>query len=286
MRVLLNIFRRKAAPAAPADPEEYRRVRRLADSVPSWWHSIDLGQGVVTPGSKTAEVLRREVEAHRYPDLRGKDVLDVGAWDGYFSFDAERRGAARVVALDHYVWALDAQARDHYWRACRQAGVTPKDCHLVPQLWRYDALPGKRGFDAAREALRSKVEAVVGDFQTMDLAGLGAFDVVFFFGVLYHVRHPLAALERVAELTRELAIIETSAVIVPGYGDVPLCEFFEDDGLSGDRTNWWAPNVKGLEALCRAAGFRRVEVVSRPPRTWALRKREVARCRITAHAWK
>lgn len=75
-----------------------------------WWHSIDLA-GVVTPGGKSAARLAQEWAAMDVPDLTGKSVLDIGAWDGYFSFRAEQAGAREVVALDHYVWSIDREGR-------------------------------------------------------------------------------------------------------------------------------------------------------------------------------
>ncbi len=280
---------RFTAPGAPApvsrltDPAEHARVRALAESYGCWWHSIDLGQGVVTPGHKTPEVLRLEVERQRWPDLRGKSVLDIGAWDGFFSFEAERRGASRVVALDHYIWSVDIARANAYHEKCRAEGTARQDYQTLPDVWHPDTLPGQRGFNLAREALRSKVEPVVGDFMEIDLAPLGTFDMVLFLGVLYHVRHPLLALERVCRLTKELAVIETEAVALPGFEGRALCEFFEADGLYGDPTNWWAPNAKALEGLCRAAGFRRAEVLTTAP---AGRPGQVVRYRATAHAWK
>jgi tRNA (mo5U34)-methyltransferase len=155
----------------------------------------------------------------------------------------------------------------------------------VPGLYRPDTLPGKRGFDLAREALRSRVEPVVGDFMEMDLAPLGAFDVVLFLGVLYHMPHPLAALERVCRLTGELAVIETEALALPGFEGRAVCEFFEGDELGADPTNWWVPNAKALEGLCRAAGFRRAEVLCVPAEA-TLPRGEVYGYRAIAHAWK
>jgi tRNA (mo5U34)-methyltransferase len=76
-------------------------LEQIAQSVPFWWHSIDLGQGVVTKGYKSIEGLEHELKVLRLPDLSGKTVLDIGAYDGFFSFEAERRGAARTVALEH-----------------------------------------------------------------------------------------------------------------------------------------------------------------------------------------
>src|SRR5204862_2206249 len=114
----------------------------------NWFHSIELEPGFVTPGRADTSA---QIPRLHLPDLRGKSVLDVGAWDGYFSFEAERQGAARVVALDTWVWRENK-----------------------------DRPPRKRGFDIAREALGSTVEACVADFTTVDLDELGVFDVVLF----------------------------------------------------------------------------------------------------------
>jgi tRNA (mo5U34)-methyltransferase len=234
-------------------PHNKTELEKMAESVGFWWHSIDLGQGVVTKGFKTPETLRYELESLRLPDLRDKTVLDIGAWDGFFSFEAERRGARRVVAVDHYVWSLDLPKHSQYWRECK-----PGDAN-----WQPEKLPGKRGYDTARRALDSKVETVVGDFMTMDLEPLGTFDVVFFLGVLYHMENPLASLRRVASLSNGVAVIETHAIVVPGYEHLEICEFYSSNQLGGDFSNWWGPNLKALEGMCRAAGFARVEVVSR-----------------------
>ena len=82
-------------------------LEQMVESAGTWWHSIDLGQGVVTPGKKSARFLAKELHSLQLPDLTGKSVLDIGAFSGFYSFEAERRGAARVVALDHYVWSID-----------------------------------------------------------------------------------------------------------------------------------------------------------------------------------
>jgi tRNA (mo5U34)-methyltransferase len=154
---------------------------QMSQSVPLWWHSIDLGQGVVTPGTLSAAFLANRIRELNLPDLRGKDVLDIGAYDGFYSFEAERRGARRVVAVDHYVWSLDLPQHIKYWQACKDSGKVPAPYHETPE-WRPQDLPGKRGFDAAHRALSSKVEVVVEDFLSVDVRQLGTFDVVFCFG--------------------------------------------------------------------------------------------------------
>ena len=190
-----------------------------ADSF-AWYHSIDLGNGVKTKGQS---VMAEMVTEDLLPDFRDRSVLDIGAWDGYYSFLAERRGAARVVALDHYAWGVDFAARTQYWNECFQQGVLPDQTRDTTDFWRAE-LPGRRGFDLAHRALDSRVEAVVADFTTMDVSTLGTFDVVLYLGVLYHMKEPLTCLERVRAVTRDVAIIETVAAQVPGNTGRSLLE--------------------------------------------------------------
>lgn len=243
-----------------------------------WFHSIDLGDGLVTPGRKPAQALAREFEALRLPDMTGKSVLDIGAWDGYFSFRCEALGAGRVVALDHYVWSIDFPARYRYERECRSRGQRPAPWHEIPEVWKPDSLPGRAGFDLAAAALDSKVEPLVADFQTVAAQDVGEFDVVLFLGVLYHVEDPLAALRKVAAVTRGMAVIETVMIDVSGYRRYPLAHFYPTDELDADPTNWWSHTPKALTDLCLAAGFRRVE--HNPPSWRGRAKRAAAPGRI------
>jgi tRNA (mo5U34)-methyltransferase len=218
----------------------------------SWYHTIDLGGGVVTPG-----VSRTPVPKDALPDFNDRTVLDIGAWDGYYSFLAERSGATRVVALDHYMWQLDFPARQAYWEECARQGVIP-DPRRDREFLTRDDLPGRRGFDLARDALNSRVEPVVGDFMSMELDELGSFDVVLFFGVLYHLPEPFEALQRLRRVTRRVAVIETEAVQIVGRESEPLFLFLPGDEMNQDHTNWNAVSEAGLHAMCRAAGFRRM----------------------------
>ena len=262
-----------------------RKLSKAIDTVPFWWHSIDLGDGLVTDGHQSAEHLAAEWESLELPDLRGKSVIDVGAWDGYFSFRAEEEGAGRVVALDHYAWSVDHGAQQDYVEACRAAGTMPVAAHTHPDLWRPDELPGKAGFDTAHRARDSRVESVVGDFMRMDLDRLGTFDVVLFLGVLNHLRHPLLALERVARLARNLLVVETEAVAVPGFEHHAFAEFFENDELYGDPTQWWVPNRHAALSLCGAAGFARTEA-RQDPANRPTRREALHRYRLVVRAWK
>ena len=226
----------------------------MVESVPVWCHSFDFGNGIKTWGLKSESLLRREVLALRLPDLRGKTVLDVGAFDGFFSFEAERRGAAEVTALDHYMWSMDLGANAAHLKRCAELGVAPEPYHQMP-YWRPAELPGKRGFDVAATLLDSAVRSVAADFMSIDLASLGTFDVVLFLGVLYHLENPFGALRRLAAVTRDLAVIETEAVFIRDFEDRAMFEYFPTNELNGDVSNWWAPNQRALEGMCLAAGF-------------------------------
>src|SRR5262249_8936967 len=151
-----------------------------------------------------------------FPEVQGRSVLDIGTWDGKYAFRAEQAGARRVVALDHYAWCVDFAERNRYWQSCEAEGVLPDPDRDNEEFWHADCMPGRRAFDLARKVLGSAVEPVVGDFMTLDLADLGVFDVVLYFGVLYHMREPLTALRRLRRVTGEVAAIETAAVRVLG----------------------------------------------------------------------
>ena len=203
-----------------------------------WHHTMDLG-GVVTPGHEV-NTKERLADLHLPVSLRGKTVLDIGAWDGFFSFEAERRGAERVVAMDHDCWSAQ------------------------------EGFPSKAGFELARRALGSKVEDAHLDVMDLAPGRLGTFDVVFFFGVLYHLRHPLLALERVASVCDDLLILETHVQRLPTRRSAMV--FYPRDELDWDPTNWWGPNEQLVCAMLRDVGFRDVAAVhSRPPGVSILR---------------
>src|SRR5437870_3298866 len=173
-----------------------------------WHHRIDLGSGIITPGRDNSS---RKLKRLGFPEsLRGKSVLDVGAWDGFFSFEAERRGASRVLATDSFVW---------------RGGVDWAD---------------KSGFDLSKKALRSRVEEKEIDVLELSPETVGTFDVVFFLGVLYHMKHPLLALEHVASVARDFLVLETAVDMLSHKR--PAMAFYVDDEVGRDPTNWCGPN--------------------------------------------
>ena len=213
-------------------------LQAQADAL-QWYHTIDLGNGVVTRGTSV-----QETSADVIPDVSGRSVLDIGAWDGKFSFLAEQAGAARVVALDHYAWGVDWAARGAYWEECIRNGTLPDQSRDETDFWLPD-LPGRRAFEFAAAALGSKVEPFVADFQTVDLDELGQFDVVLYLGVLYHMPEPLTCLERVRAVTKEVAVIETEAVHLQGLDHEALLQFYAGSSLHTDFGNWYVPDHRG-----------------------------------------
>lgn len=273
-----------AMPPMSSDPELVRQIREH-----HWFHTMTLDAGLVTNGDSPERPVM--TAPGTLPDLKGKSVLDIGAWDGKYSFQAEAAGASRVVALDHYVWRLDPAARQAYYEQCRAEGVVPDPDMIDRGFLVDDVCPGKKGFDLAHAYLDSRVEAVVDDFMLMDLGALGPFDVVFYFGVLYHMVNPIEALKRVRRVTREVAVIETSGIEVPGYESSSLVDFYAANELNDDYGNWFAPSSSALVGMCRSAGFRDAAIVATekvaPRRTRISRaRRDVPiSVRLIAHAY-
>lgn len=231
-----------------------------------WHHSIDLGDGLITPGQDNSA---RKLQRLGLPgSLRGLTVLDIGAWDGYFSFEAERRGAARVLASDSYSWN-----GSHDWG-------------------------DKRGFLLAREVLKSKVEDMDIDVLELSPERVGKFDVVLFLGVLYHMRHPMLAVERVASVTKGMVVVETAVDLL--WCRRPAMAFYVGDEVGGDATNWCGPNPQAVVGMLKVAGFKRVKIVAGLRPFWfryakaaylkwkrGMGFRSLARTdRIVVHAWK
>lgn len=210
-----------------------------------WWHSMQLPGGVVTKGHHDPSSF---FDVLRLPDLHGKTLADVGAWDGFFSFEAERRGAI-VTAIDHHVW------------------------NPAPSDIAHGNLTGRQGFDFARGALGSAVEDIDCDIDSMDKLER-KWDVVLFIGVLYHMRHPLLALEKAASITGDLCVIETHTDCL-NVGK-PAMAFYEGLEIGGDPTNWVGPNPAAVCAMARAAGFKTAEVI------WTVTAGPVGRCVVHA----
>lgn len=240
-------------------------LQQQVSCFPFWYHKIQLPFGITTPGWAPLEA-----RAYRIPaDLSGKRVLDVGAWDGYWTFEALKRGALQAVAIDDfsdYLGKLE-QGERRAWETfdlCRDAlGHSQLQCPRF-DMTVYDATPQLLG---------------------------GAFDVVFFFGTIYHLRHPMLALDRLSALCQgeiflESAILDDFSPYRGGLGkgypnNEMVMEFYPENQYGGNDSNWWSPTLNCLMHMVRAAGFDQVE-------GWKLTSnpQELSQCRGFVHGVK
>jgi tRNA (mo5U34)-methyltransferase len=228
-----------------------------------WFHSIDLGNGIVTNCKHPTP--RRLSWLGMPENLSGMTVLDVGAWDGFFSFEAEKRGARRVLATDSFCWS-SASAKER-WAIYRRV------INGESTAWSAANWSGKVPFNLAHRALRSGVESREMDVLDLSPQRVGKFDLVLFLSVLYHMRHPLLALERVFSVTRGQLILE-SHVDMLDYAR-PAAAFYPGRELGNDETNWFGPNPSMIAAMLKEVGFRKVRLHWGPQEN-----------RVVFHAWR
>ena len=242
------------APAACVDsaPEIRRKVEELGE----WFHNLNL-HGVETAPQHFLGDFPNVKWKHIAPalpdDLSGATVLDIGCNGGFYAIEMKRRGASRVLGID---------VDDRYLDQARFAAST-------------------LGFDI--------------EFQKRSVYDVdqiaGKFDIVFFMGVLYHLRYPLYALDRVVQKVGEQLVFQT---MIRGseqphdtrenyhfwnkeiFGEASFPRmFFIEKKYANDPTNWWIPNRAAAEAMMRSAGL---EIVTHPEsETWICVPRETTR---------
>jgi tRNA (mo5U34)-methyltransferase len=212
-------------------------IRKRVDELGEWFHNIDLHGVQTAPNHFLGDypAIKWRTFEHAIPrDLKGMSVLDIGCNGGFYSIEMKRRGADRVVGIDSDEGYL-AQARF----AAEVSGAEIE----FRKLCVYDI-----------EQLHEK------------------FDLVLFMGVLYHLRHPLLALDLIREhaagdLMVFQSLLRGSAQTMPIAEDYPFSETqifeerdfpkmsFVEHNYTGDPTNWWIPNRACVEAMLRSAGF-------------------------------
>ncbi len=215
-----------------ADPESVTLrdwLRARIQEEPYWFLKMELPGGLVTPGWSDPKL--EKLPYYGLPDdLTGARVLDIGHAEGFFSFEAERRGAADVVGIENYP-------------------------------------PMARKFEICRAAYGSRVRAHLTSVYDLNPKTFGTFDLVMFFGVLYHLRHPLLALEKVHSVCTGTLLMQTSTC--DDRSDTPMAEFHPfgitsgpQDNRSCDPTCFWFPNIAGCIAMLQHVGFKNVERIS------------------------
>jgi tRNA (mo5U34)-methyltransferase len=208
------------------------RARELIASVEHWYHRIEVAPGLVTPGVNDSQAVLAAL--HLPEDLAGQRVLDIGTRDGFFAFECEARGAD-VTAIDY----LHAEAT---------------------------------GFLVARELLGSGVAFEQDNVYNLSTEKYGRFDLVLCLGLLYHLRDPMLALDKLWDVSRGQLILETQLLddalltehgqfrslrdLSPALESACLMQFYPGASLNDDPTCVWAPNEACLRAMLEETGFK------------------------------
>ncbi len=249
----------------------------------TFFHSVDTGDAFLPGDPKTALITAREMLRIHWPDLQGKSVLDIGAYAGWFSFEAERRGAERVTSNDYYSWMVNYPLV-WAWQVEQQAQGLAPESYLAPFPINDPAgQPGRVLFDHTRAVLGSKVEPVFGPVETTPLE---PHDIVLLLGVLYHHENPIALLRRAFELTRETLIVETLGMEYCASLASSVWHFYGPGDGRGDNTTLWAPSAIALRDALLKVGFRRVELLYGWDTNGYDQGWERMECRLWAHAYR
>jgi tRNA (mo5U34)-methyltransferase len=206
-------------------------LRAQVEGEPWWFLKMDLGDGLVTPG--WSDPTNEKLPFFGLPeDMTGMRVLDIGCNEGFFSFEAERRGAESVVGIDSNPMVV-------------------------------------RRFNLCRMAMGSKADAYLTNVYDIKPRTVGTFDLVMFFGVLYHLRHPLLALEKIFEVASGTLLLQTACFDDPALGEDSAAKFHPFGIESGpaekrvwDHTVFWIPNSACVRDMLLHVGFVDVECLN------------------------
>jgi tRNA (mo5U34)-methyltransferase len=207
-----------------------RWVREQVDKEPYWFHRIELSPGFVTPG--WSDPRTEKLPHFGLPEsMSGMRVLDIGPCEGFFSFEAERRGAREVIAIDAFPDSV-------------------------------------RRFNICRAALDSRATVFLTNVYDLSLRAFGTFDLVMFFGVLYHLRNPILALEKIFSVCSGSLLLQTHGFEDPAIGDQAMARFYPFGIESGppekrswDNTVFWIPNAACVRDMLTHTGFEDIEQI-------------------------
>jgi 2-polyprenyl-3-methyl-5-hydroxy-6-metoxy-1,4-benzoquinol methylase len=216
-------------------------IRHQTEAERYWFQKIELFPGHFSPGwSDPAE---EKLPYFGLPDdLTGMRVLDIGCAEGFFSFEAERRGAREVIGIDSFSDSV-------------------------------------RRFNIVKQARQSNATAFLMNVYDLEPKRLGTFDLVLFYGVLYHLKHPQYALERIHSVCAGTLLFQTHTLEEPALQDEPYARFYPHGMLSGlqgehyDPTVFWLFNPTCCVAMLDHVGFTDLEIVSRNPHPFVMRAR-------------
>jgi tRNA (mo5U34)-methyltransferase len=216
-------------------------VRHHVEAEPYWFQKVELQPGYSSPGWDEPAVTK--LPYYGLPeDLSGLRVLDIGCAEGFFSFEAERRGAREVIGIDSFPDSV-------------------------------------RRFNIVKAARQSNANAFLLNVYDLEPKRLGTFDLVLFYGVFYHLKHPQLALERIRSICTGTLLFQTNTLEDPTLADTPYARFYPHGMLSGaegelfDPTVFWLFNPTCCVAMLDHVGFKDLEIVSQHPHPFVMRAR-------------
>lgn len=231
------------APVSSPATDAQGRAREAVASNETWYHTMELAPGVVTPGWFD---LRPVIPRLPWPEVEGKRCLDVGTYDGHLAFELERRGASEVIATDiesHLAWDWPIRHRETTAR----------------ELWKVAGPTKGSGFEIAKDILGSRVDREWISIYDLSPERLGTFDVVVCGYLLLHLRDPIRALEAVLAVcspdARFMSCEEIDLQLTVVHPRRPVARF---DGTS-DLLHWWTANRAGHRRMLESAGFEVLE---------------------------
>ena len=226
-------------------PQQLDEIRRKVAQIQSWYHRIDLGDGIETPGHfRMTDYLKH----YHFPErMDGMRVLDVGASTGFFAYEFERRGAAEVVGIELPSWG------DHDWTPRYRREFEAKAQSEKQNIDREVMLDG---FTVVGQALGStRVKRVFQTIYDLDPAKLGQFDLVFSGAMLMHVRDPILGIQKMRACCKPTGrLIVSLSTTMPDVKE-PIARFVGE----WNQCNWWQMSPRALDEVLKCCDFDRIE---------------------------
>lgn len=220
-------------------------VRQQVAAEPYWFQKIEVLPGLFSPG--WSDAAKEKLPYYGLPaDLTGMRVLDIGCAEGFFSFEAERRGAREVIGIDSFPDSV-------------------------------------RRFNIVKAARQSNANAFLMNVYDLEPKRLGTFDLVLFYGVFYHLKHPQLALEKIRSICTGELRFQTHMLEEPAVKGAPWARFYPHGMMSGanqenyDPTVFWLFNSACCMAMLDHVGFIDATILSTDPDPFVVSARVPAR---------
>ncbi len=231
-------------------------IEKAITAFPHWYHRINLGHGIYTHNRKTIHEELWSILKNTFPEnIENSTVLDIGCNAGFFSIEAKKKGAKYVLGIE---------TSENYIQRAPEKNE-PQDQILKQNYYLEQA-------ELCKNILNLDIE-----YKKLNANNLHEleykFDIVFFMGVLYHLKNPFATIEAIGNICNDTVVIETEIISENGQnrvyyhkgktgniseieGKKGMMKFIETNELNCDNTNWWIPDTECVKGMFRIAGFK------------------------------